>query len=87
MKVTAPVTGFAGVVAGVVFTDGAGHTADPHALAYFARHGYSLDPDEAPSVPVAATEPAPVDDTETASTEPAAASAARPRRRKARTGE
>lgn len=87
MKVTAPVIGYAGVVAGVVFTDGAGHTADPHALAYFARHGYQLDADQAPSVPVAAAEPAPVDEADAEEPEPSVVPVARPRRRKTRTGE
>lgn len=50
MRVTAPVAEFSGEVAGVVFTDGVGDTADPAALAYFARHGYSIGKSVAPAV-------------------------------------
>lgn len=42
MRVTTPVTGFTGTVVGVTFTNGAGETDDPQALAYFTRHGYTL---------------------------------------------
>lgn len=43
MKVTTPVKGHTGTVAGVTFVDGVGETDDPNALAYFRRHGYVLD--------------------------------------------
>ena len=49
MRVTAPVAGFAGVVVGVVFTDGVGHTSDATALGYFRRRGYTVEPDSASS--------------------------------------
>lgn len=52
--VRTPVAGFSGVVVGVVFTDGAGATEDPTALAYFARHGYEVGDVEvnpAPEIP------------------------------------
>ncbi|WP_336651605.1 MULTISPECIES: SAP domain-containing protein [unclassified Leucobacter] len=38
-----PVKGFTGKVAGVSFADGAGETEDPAALAYFERHGYTVE--------------------------------------------
>ncbi len=50
-RVTAPVEGFAGVVAGAVFTDGVATTDDEWALAYFRRHGYGIDRDEADALP------------------------------------
>ncbi|MEJ6554034.1 hypothetical protein PQI51_03225 [Microbacterium esteraromaticum] len=37
-----PVEGFNGIVAGVAFTDGVGHTDDESAIAYFARQGYEV---------------------------------------------
>jgi len=55
-KIHTPVKGFTGVVAGVTFADGVGETDDRAALAYFERHGYTVDaepkapfPDGAPS--------------------------------------
>lgn len=42
-QIHAPVKGFSGKVAGVQFDDGVGTTEDPGALAYFARHGYTVD--------------------------------------------
>lgn len=38
-----PVEGFTGTVAGVAFADGVGHTEDAAALAYFRRHGYTIE--------------------------------------------
>ena len=42
-KVTTPVPGFSGRVAGVSFEDGVGETDDEAALAYFDRQGYGVD--------------------------------------------
>ncbi|GGD33119.1 hypothetical protein GCM10010915_11880 [Microbacterium faecale] len=42
-KITTPVKGFTGKVAGVSFVDGKGETTDKAALAYFRRHGYGVD--------------------------------------------
>lgn len=42
-KVHTPVKGFTGKVAGVSFADGVGETDHPAALAYFGRHGYTID--------------------------------------------
>ncbi|WP_043322363.1 hypothetical protein [Mycetocola saprophilus] len=41
-KITTPVTGFTGEVAGVRFTDGEGETTNPAAIAYFHRQGYKV---------------------------------------------
>lgn len=45
-RVTTPVAGFSGVVAGVAFADGAAETSNRAALAYFRRHGYGIAPAE-----------------------------------------
>jgi len=37
-----PVEGYNGIVAGVAFTDGVGHTDDEGAIAYFERQGYEV---------------------------------------------
>lgn len=42
-KITTPVKGFSGAVAGVTFTDGVGETDDEGAIAYFTRHGYDVE--------------------------------------------
>lgn len=42
-SVTAPVADFTGTVAGVEFVDGKADTTSPAALAYFRRHGYTID--------------------------------------------
>jgi hypothetical protein len=42
-KITAPVKGYAGIRAGVQFTDGTAETDDEGALAYFRRAGYDVD--------------------------------------------
>lgn len=42
-KITTPVEGYTGVVVGVSFADGQGETEDAAALAYFARHGYTVE--------------------------------------------
>jgi hypothetical protein len=42
-KITAPVEGFQGTVAGVQFEDGAGETDNESAIAYFQRQGYTVD--------------------------------------------
>jgi hypothetical protein len=41
-KIETPVEGFNGIVAGVQFTDGVGHTDDEAALGYFDRQGYTV---------------------------------------------
>lgn len=41
-KITAPVEGFKGKVAGVEFVDGEGETSDKNAIAYFRRKGYGI---------------------------------------------
>lgn len=41
-KITAPVKGFKGRVAGVVFEDGKGETDNDNAIAYFRRKGYGI---------------------------------------------
>ena len=48
-KITTPVKGFNGKVAGVTFVDGAGETEDAAALAYFERQGYTIAGDAAPA--------------------------------------
>ncbi len=47
--VTAPVSGFSGTRAGVTFRDGRGEVDADNAaaLAFFARHGYSIEPHSA----------------------------------------
>jgi hypothetical protein len=42
-KITAPQKGFSGKVVGVDFVDGSGETDNESALAYFLRHGYTVD--------------------------------------------
>ncbi|WP_048343929.1 Ish1 domain-containing protein, partial [Cellulomonas sp. A375-1] len=49
-KIHTPVKGFTGTVAGVTFADGTGETDDEGAIAYFERHGYTID-DEPPAFP------------------------------------
>ena len=57
-KITTPVKGFTGVVVGVTFADGRGETDNESAIAYFHRHGYTIEaaqkaieiPEGAPSV-------------------------------------
>jgi len=46
-KITTPVKGFTGKVAGVAFTDGVGTTKDEAAVSYFTRQGYTVAPTEA----------------------------------------
>jgi hypothetical protein len=41
--ITAPVEGFTGDVVGVAFVDGQGTTSAEGALAYFHRHGYTVE--------------------------------------------
>lgn len=51
-KITTPVKGFTGTVAGVHFADGVGETDDPIALGYFERRGYGVEKADAPiSIP------------------------------------
>lgn len=45
-KITTPVKGFTGTVVGVTFSDGQGETENEAALAYFARHGYTVESTE-----------------------------------------
>lgn len=49
VKITTPMKGYTGVVAGVTFADGVGETDDPAALLYFTSAGYGVDSDEQPS--------------------------------------
>lgn len=42
-KITTPVEGFNGVVAGVHFANGVGETEDASALFYFERRGYGIE--------------------------------------------
>lgn len=53
-KITTPVKGFNGKVAGVTFVDGAGETEDAAALAYFERQGYTIEGAAAPAKPKSA---------------------------------
>lgn len=54
MRVTTPVEGFSGIVAGVEFADGVGETDDVGALAYFRRHGYEVEAPKPPAKKAAA---------------------------------
>ena len=58
MRVTTPVKGFTGTVVNVQFTDGVGETDNPTALAYFARHGYTIGGEEQNTDPAPADTPA-----------------------------
>ncbi|WP_320069609.1 hypothetical protein [Micromonospora sp. RTGN7] len=49
-KITTPVEGFNGIVAGVHFRDGQGQTDDDGAVAYFRRHRYGVEPIDQPTV-------------------------------------
>jgi len=44
--IKAPVKGYTGRVVGVAFSDGVGETEDAAALAYFRRHGYTVEDTE-----------------------------------------
>ena len=60
--VRAPVDGFTGTVAGVLFTGGAAETSDPVAVAYFRRRGYRVSRVSAPEpTPAPAARPKPYD--------------------------
>lgn len=48
-KITTPVEGFNGVVAGVHFANGVGESDDPIALSYFERRGYGVEKADAPA--------------------------------------
>lgn len=48
-KITTPVEGFTGQVAGVAFANGVGETDDPIALGYFERRGYGIEKADAPA--------------------------------------
>lgn len=52
-KITTPVADFTGDVVGVAFVKGTGETDDPVKLAYFGRHGYTIE-QPAPEVDAAA---------------------------------
>ncbi|GAA1455453.1 hypothetical protein [Nocardiopsis tropica] len=45
-KITAPVPGYTGTVAGVTLANGVGETDNEGALSYFRRHGYTVEPVE-----------------------------------------
>ena len=51
-RITSPVTGFSGRVAGTAFADGVGHTSSPGAVAYFRRRGYRVEEDTPSSAPL-----------------------------------
>lgn len=76
-KITTPVKGFTGTVAGVSFANGVGETEDPTALGYFSRRGYKVEDEKpakkapapkapatpkAPAAPKAPAEPKPAGD-------------------------
>lgn len=50
-RVTAPVKGFTGKVVGVMFDSGVAETDDERQLAYFRRHGYTVEETETGSKP------------------------------------
>ena len=52
-RVTAPVSGYNGYTAGVVFTDGVGHTDDPWVKGWLTEHGYLVEEPEAIAEPEA----------------------------------
>lgn len=56
-KITTPVEGFNGTVAGVTFVDGVGETVDEGAVAYFERQGYGVDVEAPEESDPAATDP------------------------------
>lgn len=61
-RITTPVEGFTGVVAGVSFANGEGETDNEVALAYFRRHGYGIEAvgkHAAPAEPEPPKEPQP----------------------------
>ncbi|SDY13314.1 hypothetical protein [Eubacterium barkeri] len=45
MKIFAPNESYAGISAGVCFSQGVGETENPIALEWFQRHGYVLEKD------------------------------------------
>lgn len=47
-KITTPVKGFTGTVAGVSFANGVGETEDEVAIGYFTRRGYTVEGAERP---------------------------------------
>lgn len=50
-RITAPVSGYTGTVAGVTLANGTAETASKTAIAYFRRHGYTVEAvEEAPAV-------------------------------------
>jgi predicted cobalt transporter CbtA len=64
-RITTPVRGFRGEVAGVAFIDSKAEVdeaANARALAYFRRKGYRVDPVEQAPAPAAAVERQPADD-------------------------
>lgn len=50
-KITTPVKGFTGSVAGVTFADGVGETDDEGAIAYFERQGYGVGTEKSVEIP------------------------------------
>ena len=51
-KIHTPVKGFTGSVVGVTFADGVGETDEPAKLAYFHRHGYTVEEKTAKTVEI-----------------------------------
>ncbi len=56
-RISTPVKGYDGVVAGVRFVDGIGESSTEAGLAYFRRHGYGIT--EVGDEPATQEEPAP----------------------------
>lgn len=54
-RITAPVEGYTGQVAGVSFVGGTATTTDPRAIAYFRRHGYLVETGPGPAAAVVAS--------------------------------
>lgn len=68
-RITAPVQGHSGVVAGITFADGVATCADPPlgAIEYFRRHGYEIVRTDTPDVVAVVDEQTTgVEDTDTA---------------------
>jgi hypothetical protein len=63
-KITTPVADFTGDVVGVTFVKGTGQSDDPVKLAYFGRHGYTIEQPapEADAADTTNTDEPPADD-------------------------
>lgn len=56
-NITSPVEGFTGNVVGITFTDGKGETDSLGAIAYFKRHGYTVQGEASATAPISETDP------------------------------